>query len=74
MDTIFIPFIVASCIVLVVYLCKGHEKETSKQPNYIVLFCVGLLLAYGGMYLFGGGSGESLQNLMMEIDTNQPSF
>ena len=78
MEMLYIPFVAASCLVLVLYLFQGSsdgsDAPTSKQPNYFVVFCLGLILTYAIMYLFRGGTDDSLNNLMKEIDVGEPKF
>jgi multisubunit Na+/H+ antiporter MnhB subunit len=52
--------------------CSTSQHRT--PPNYLVMFCVGVLLTLLGYYYFGNLADENINNVMKEIDVNEPPF
>ncbi len=71
-----LPFVIASSFVLLIYMFKGNgdPNDSNKvSPPYFVIFCVGLVLAFGGMF-FMGNNDETVNNMMKVIDMGDPNF
>ena len=79
---IMVPVIVGCCFVFATYIYQGmgddgenndENKSQSYQPNYFVIFCIGLILGIGAVFMFGNKE-ESIQTVMKEIDLADPGF
>lgn len=67
--------LIATAVVLIVYLMKKDEPDPTKRPNYLVLFAVAFGITYAAVALTGGSGGEDNINVVMkEIVGGEPDF
>jgi amino acid permease len=70
---ITIPLLVAAGVVIVVYLLKKDEPDSSKKPNYLALFAIIFCLTFGVYYLVGDNT-NNVNTVLNEIEVGEPDF
>ena len=69
------PILISAAIVLVAYLMKKDEQDPSKQPNYMVLFMVCIVISGFIVYMTSSGNEDGGVNIVMkEIDGGECPF
>ena len=67
------PVLVSAAVVLATYLMKKDELDSTKKPNYFVLFIVCLCISGGVVYISSSGE-DSINLVMKEIDIGECPF
>jgi len=74
MDKIYVtPILVSAAVVLATYLMKKDELDSTKKPNYVILFLVCLGIS-GGIVYISSSNDDSINLVMKEIDIGECPF